>query len=386
MKKVLILGNTDSVWTKSLVDNFLMKENYEVWMIRMNKTNENEYFRELYEKKGIHFINCTQNHDYNYDRKIKKNYLLILYNLILETKKNSKIKKFDIINLHFVDFKNLFVAFILKIITGSKLIISYWGSDLLRINNFELFICGWFVRFADYITFDNMDLENKFKDTYKWGCKMRAKTVLFGLPVLDIIKTKCKKESPIEIRERWGIPENKKVIAVGYNGIPQQQHIKVLKSLRRMKKDDKEKIFLLLQMTYNGTEKYKKDVIAEVKKTECEYMVIQRFLTDYEVADLRIITDIFINAQVTDAFSGSVCENLFSNTLLINAKWLCYQEFQKFNFTYLEFDNISDINKIIEKSLDCKIDFRKNAELIWKLRSWESCRLKWKDVYHRVSG
>ena len=47
-------------------------------------------------------------------------------------------------------------------------------------------------------------------------------------------------------------------------------------------------------MTYSGTKEYKRKVFAQAKATGCEYVVIQHFLSDDEVADLRIITDIFI--------------------------------------------------------------------------------------------
>lgn len=202
--------------------------------------------------------------------------------------------------------------------------------------------------------------------------------------MLDIINDKYKKTELEDLRIKWKIPEGKTVIAIGYNGIPQQQHIEVLSTIKRLEDKQKEKIFLLLQMTYGGTRIYRRQVIAAAEKTGCEYMAVQQFLTEEQVADLRIITDIFINAQTTDAFSGTVCENMYAGTLLLNAKWLCYQEFKEHDFHYLEFQDINDIGLLIETVLEQKADVAKNKELIWQLRSWECCARKWQKVYHKV--
>ena len=137
-------------------------------------------------------------------------------------------------------------------------------------------------------------------------------------------------------------------------------------------------------MSYGGTRGYRNSVIAMAKKVGFECIDIQHFLTNEEVAELRIITDLYINAQVTDAFSGSICENLFSDTVLINARWLRYKEFEMYNFKYLEFENINEINFLIKKAFNQKIDVIGNKQLVWKLRSWEHCSSKWEEIYGKM--
>ena len=137
-------------------------------------------------------------------------------------------------------------------------------------------------------------------------------------------------------------------------------------------------------MTYNGTDRYIRQVADAAKKTGCEYRVIRHYLTDEEVADLRIMTDIYINAQTTDAFSGSVCENLFAGTILINAEWLRYQEFKDYDFQYLEFQDMDEIGRLVQTAMEKKIDVSKNKKLVWQLRSWECCALKWQRMFQRL--
>ncbi len=384
--RVLLLGLINSQWTANFVEECLLKNNYEVWMLKCDNNFESRKWISFYKKAGIQFINCIKETANINSGRRKKNYLKVSYGRFMQIRTILRAGHFDIINLHYVNSLDmLYVASLLKHIMKSKLVFSYWGSDLLRSDNKELHSRGKYVRQADFITFDNRDLEIKFEKTYKWAFKIPSKTVLFGLPILDIINKKYESNQQADLRKKWNIPEDKTVIAVGYNGGEAQQHIKILKKIGSLDNKIREKIVLLLQMTYSGTKEYKKKVIAQAKATGCEYVVIQHFLSDDEVAELRIITDVFINAQITDAFSGSVCENLFAGTVLINARWLCYQEFMDYDFKFLEFKNLNEVGQHIKTVMEKKADISGNKELIWQLRSWEYCAPEWKRVFEKLT-
>lgn len=382
--KVLLLGGIYSPWTMHFIEDYLQKNNCEIWMLHRSNRKEHRKYISFYRKKGVHLIDGVSANADIYGGLAKKNYLKVIRGHFLQIKRIMKSGHYDVINLHSVCFPDLVYAIILKYIMHEKVILSYWGSDLLRVNDKKLYIMGMFAKYADFVTFDNKDLEMKFRETYKWAYKVPSKTILFGLPVLDIINEKCKSISSADLRKKWKIPVEKTVIAVGYNGVLEQQHIKVLREIGNLEDKFKEQIFILLQMTYGATEAYRKQVVDAAKKTGCEYMEIKQFLKEDQVADLRIMTDIFINAQTTDAFSGTVCENLFAGTLLLNAEWLRYQEFKEYDFQYLEFKSINEIGQLIKTALEQEIEISKNKELVWKLRSWEHCAPKWKKVYHKV--
>lgn len=382
--KILLLGLINSQWTLHFVEKCLSKSNCEVWMLKIGNSMEDRKYISIYKKIGVHFIDCTKAVNVINDGKVERNNLKLLYGHLLQIRAILKASDYDLINLHFVDDYYMNYGCILKHMKKAKLIFSYWGSDLFRVDDKQLLVREKFVRQADFVTFDNKDLEIKFKKIYKCASKIPSETVLFGLPVLDIINEKFESKSKTDIRKNWKIPIDSTVVAVGYNGDSPQQHIKVLNAIRNLDVKSKEKIFILLQMTYGGTNEYKRQVISTAKRTGCEYMVIRDFLSDEEVADLRITTDIFINAQTTDAFSGSVCENLFAGTILINAEWLRYQEFKENDFKYLEFKNFNEIGVLINNSIERPFDTSINKELVWRLRSWEYCAPKWEKVFHRL--
>ena len=364
------------------MENFLVKNNYEVWILNTSNKKESKEYIDFFESGRLHLIELPPLISEINEGKAQGDLFKNFYERFLRLKTIIKSGPFDVINMQFVRFTDLADVILLKYLMKSKLILSYWGSDLFRVNRKELTAQGKYVRHADFITFDNIDLEIEFKKIYRK--KIPSKVVLFGLPVLDIIDKTSRKMADEDIRRQWGIAKDKIVIAIGYNGIPQQQHKKVLSAISKLDKQYKEKVVLLLQMSYGGSREYRKSVINAVKKTGYEYIVIQHFLSNDEVAELRIITDIFINAQTTDAFSGSVCEYLFANTILINAKWLRYKEFEKYNFQYLEFQSFNEIPLLISQVMEKEIDVSKNKELVWKLRSWEYCAPRWKEIYKRM--
>lgn len=381
--KILLWG-VCSPWTINFVENFLLKNDCEVWILFRGNKREYKDYIEFYKEKRVHLIELPSLVSEIRDGKGRGDFFKTIYARYLQLKVIVNAGPFDLINMQFIYYPDLFDVIILKYLMRTKLILSYWGSDLLRVKESELISKGRYVRHTDFITFDSADLETEFKRVYKWASKMPSKVVLLGLPVLNIINENLENRSVDDIRRKWGISRNKTVIAIGYNGIPEQQHKKVLNAISKLDGRYKEKIVLILQMSYGGSRGYRKSVIEAVRRTGFEYVDIQSFLSNDEVAELRIITDIFINAQITDAFSGSVCEYLFAGAILINAKWLCYKEFKKYNFQYLEFENFDEVHLLIEQAMEQRMDVSKNRELVWKLRSWEHCAAKWQKVYKRM--
>lgn len=382
--RVLVLGLINSQWTFQFTEKFLRKNSHEVWMVKRGNDYESRKWISLYKKIGVHFIDCTKMAAAIKEAKAQRNFILEIYAHLAQLKAIISKGRFDVINMHYVEFQDVKYASILKYLLRSKLIFSYWGSDLLRVDKKLLDSRGMYVRQADYITFDNRDLEFKFMETYAWAHKIPSKTILFGLPVLNIIRDRSKQMTEEKIREEWKVPKDKWIVAVGYSATDAHQHIEVLRRIEKLDRETKEKLFILLQMTYGGTPQYIKRVKAAAQKTGCEYRVIQHYLTDEEVADLRIMTDIYVNAQTTDAFSGSVCENLFAETILINAKWLRYQEFKDYDFQYLEFKNMDEIGQLIKIAMEKKLDVSKNRNLVWQLRSWECCTPKWQRMFRNL--
>ena len=63
--------------------------------------------------------------------------------------------------------------------------LSYWGSDLFRMEDKKLAFLGLFAKKADFVTFDSIDLEAKFRSQYKWASSSKLKSPI-QIPVIFI--------------------------------------------------------------------------------------------------------------------------------------------------------------------------------------------------------
>ena len=127
---------------------------------------EDDKYIKVYQQLGVHFIDCIKTDIDIKNGKKYKNFLKVFNAQIEQIKLIKKAGPFDLINLHYVDSDDMIYTPVLKKLTKSKLIFSYWGSDLFRAGDRQLFFRGIFARCADYITFDNKDLQIKFKKVY----------------------------------------------------------------------------------------------------------------------------------------------------------------------------------------------------------------------------
>lgn len=373
--RVLLFADANSYWTLSFVNNVLIRDDVELIVFSENLLQMPPLF---YQQKEIQILSYSQE-----EKEIMRSLNKIKQNKI--RKKYIKfIRKygfFDVINVQFVKYSNVWMALQLAG-ENTKIVLSYWGSDLFRMPRFHLQRIKKLIKGVHYVTFDNIDLQTKFLKEYGKVFQGEFECAYFGLPILDNIDVLLKNKSKTIIKNEMGIDEEQIIIAVGYNGIEPQQHFKVLQSIERLPERLKEKIVIFLQMTYGGTSEYRERVIAQAKKTVGNVKTFLETLSDEEVAKIRLATDIYINAQTTDAFSGSVCENFYCANLVVNASWLKYEELEKYNVTYLEFDDFVSLSMILEEYLEGKISVStlENKEKIEKLRSWKYCKEKWNQI------
>lgn len=296
-------------------------------------------------------------------------------------KRQLKEEKYDVIIVQFVTLLRVQLALELRRYHNSKVILSFWGSDLLRADSRKLKRIGENLQEIDLVACASLIMIEKFKQIYPKFDEKKLKHIWMGSEILEEIDKlqngtdKTKKQIKIE----WQIPQDSILVAIGYNGVPQQQHLEILKVFRQIPRDLLNKVCLLFQMTYGGTDEYKEQVIKEAEELGTAYKIIDSYLDNKEVAKIRIATDIFIHGQTTDALSGSIRENLYCGNIVVNAKWLHYLELDKFEIDYIEYDNFDDLQKVICDILEgkMKIETSGNKDKVKQFCSWEAAGKEW---------
>lgn len=379
--RLLIIGDTVSTWFVQFIEH-CTREQDEIYIF---DTGYQRGIYSVYNRTNIKIVEFAPEDRALFGKRFYKR-KPCARKKIVEKYANmlSEYDPFDIINAQFVSYLGAWLACRLKN-SNTKLVLSFWGSDLLR-NSFRgLYRLRKYICMTDLVTFDNLDLQERFHQVYGKIYKGKQECAYFGVSILDEIDTLHRQLTKQELREEMGIPQNCCCVAVGYNGGIPQQHIKVLESVERLPKEQKDSIYILLQMTYGGTDGYKKSVIEKIKSMNLPYKLFLEFLPEREVAKIRIVTDVYINAQTTDAFSGSVCENLYCGNAVINAEWLMYRELKDKDIHCLTFSGFDELSEILRKYLagDVLIDTKGNKEKIADLRSWRECGKRWMSLlYH----
>jgi hypothetical protein len=196
----------------------------------------------------------------------------------------------------------------------------------------------------------------------------------------DIQKEQCK--------AKFGLNTDKITITIGYNASNNNQHLKVLESLIASKTIRTKSFEVLLPLTYGRTKDYVDKIVLLLEKLKIEYKTLNHFLSATEVMYLRYATDIFIQAPLSDALSGSLREHIYAKNIVITGSWLPYQIL---NQNGIFFFKVDDFNQIPELLNTISSNFRaeknkcdKNPELIYNISSWNRVVHDWTNLYNKL--
>lgn len=363
--RILIIGDADSIWIKSIIENTLLPFGDDVEILSYN----NRIFADYYMKNHIK-VHIAKSYKGN----------LRIFNGIRNIK--VLIDKYDIVHVHFASILNLAMIPFAKA-QNPKIVVSYWGSDILRIKRKSL-ICDFLLGLCDIITISTKEMYNKFKMLYGIKHLTKVKLTHFGSNVINQIDNV---KQIGKIKEKYNISDDKVIISVGYNADPAQQHLKVMEVMDHLSEEDKRRIHLLFRITYNKkSQEYIDELKAVVYNSGCSNTFIEDYISEDDVAEITAITDIFIHAQISDARSACVCEHLYAGCLVFNPDWISYSDFDS-NIFYLKYKNFEELNNLINSNI-CKKDFsqyverlRRNKKLICKITSWKSFTPGWRKTY-----
>lgn len=309
---------------------------------------------------------------------IRKFYRYAYYkNLLLN------LSKYHTIHFHFIDPDSYYLGKLFHEKTNSKIILSIWGSDLYKLTGSKevpfLNTCN----FANVITFTNPNSLEFFRNKFNWE-KNNLRICRFGLAPLENLKNLSFSKN--ECKESLGLDNHELVVTIGYNLSPAQQHLKILDQFEKYELTQfKDKIVLLFPITYGGTQQYKKDLLKRLNELPFKYYIYDTFLPDDQIAKIRKASDVMIQLQDTDQFSGSMQEHLYANNVVITGSWLPYETLKQYNIWFLELDKIEQLIEVLPDVLSDFDRYNKkitnNLKSIEDLSSWSNNITEWTKLY-----
>ena len=319
-----------------------------------------------------------------------KSYKNCLNNQFLKERFTPIFNNYDIINFHSLSPSTL--EFIDFIEPDKKVILSFWGSDLFQINGIKNYV-GQInaLKRADLITLQSYEME--LTVLAKFGSVIKAKIVraLFGIndSVFDRLDKIKDAGLDTDFLKKYSIPVDKIKVTICYCGNPICNHISIINELEKLNENVKDKIHLMVPMTYGN---YSKDYLEEVKsllhRSKITFTLLEKYLPYEDVLKMRVFSDVMIMMNKSDALSQSVSEFLYAENLLISAAWLPYSPFRLKNiFMYeTDFPGLSEMVSNAVKNLQTlENNLKENPQKVKNLTEFSNSWQQWVDMLEALN-
>jgi hypothetical protein len=265
--------------------------------------------------------------------------------------KESQAKKifenYDTFNIHAMSKEALFyIPFIPR---SKKLVLSFWGSDLLDPNdNYPDHMIREAVERANGVTVHSITLREIFLS--RFGRRHYDKvvpTLLFDdvdhfTPYNE--KVVKKNEIVLKFKQKHGIGNEQTIIVIGHNATMINNHIEIVNALANLNEDIKTRISLVFPLTYGHAEKnYTQNLKDLCSAMNLNHVMLTEFLSQEELIELRVASEIHIRMPKFDAFSLALCETIYCNNIIISASWLPYRKMRTNGIYYHELDRHEEL-------------------------------------------
>ena len=382
MGNILIISEINSIWTRRCIENSNIIGKNNIYVLYDNSVIIDSFYSE----NGIILSHFDKKNIWDNVPKIRG--LVYRYNYIKHIiALEKKVGHFDVIHVHYINYEKLLAIKHLRPF-ATRIICTFWGSDLLRASDKKLQKYKKFFNYVDIITMSTGEMKKRFTSVFGNELESKVKLLRFGISNLAYIHPDT--DNNIETKQFFSIPTEKTVITIGYNGSLSQNHIEVIEALSSLSDEIKSTLYLQLPLSYGLKPEYKILIKKHLDSSGCEYGLIEEFLNDNNLGKLRESTDVFIHAQKTDASSASVQEYLYARKVVYNPVWIQYRDLKDNNVFYFEYNDYDELVKKLESYLHTGLseqeleNISKNSDIIWNLSSWDSVSKKWEELYKTV--
>jgi hypothetical protein len=284
-------------------------------------------------------------------------------------------EKYDSVNIFY--FQNwLKLTYSLLVSKAPKINILYAGSDFYRISDKKKYRQKKFLEKCNKINFTAVGLKKDFNIFFNYQFCDKLTLASFGLPLLNTIFNKDNINTHLFLREKYKVRKENKIITIGYNASPAQQHLKILDEIRELCIE--KNITIFIPLTYGGVNSYKKEIEQYLIKHNINYLIFESFLSKEELVEIRLISDITINFQTSDQASGSLLEYLCGKNVMIVADWLPYSFWDDVGIFYYKC-NFKELKNTLSHVIntDYSDQLNRNQEIVCRNWSWDKTISDW---------
>lgn len=305
----------------------------------------------------------------------------ILRRLFASAMLKSMMKQYDLVDFHVFTLDYLpYMAFCQK--RGIPFDITLWGSDIMRAKDESLERKKWGFEHCRYIKCTE-NLHQVLMEKYSTVFDSKVRYVYWGnsdfevIDTLPVEKVKAFRDSLLANKEEF-------VVTCGYNGSEGQNLTTIADAIKRLPEALKRRASFLFPMTYGATPEYISKVRQALDAADVHYTIIDKYIPSEEIAAIRLASDVVVNIQQTDAFSGSLQGHLYCGNVLIIGEWLNYVPLDNANVYYIK-TTVEDIQKHLASVLTNLPEYKEkcsgNHSKMASLTSWSAVLPRWAEYY-----
>lgn len=401
-KKILVIGGAVTDFFIPIAES-LQRKNIEIDLIEFRedqkRTNLNRYFstiqlgvQEIFDFQSyspIKILLCLFSRTFWGELFLLRNFKEAVKVTLIHQEFGQFFGGYDLINIHSLREGSMWFSRAIKVKT--PIIFSFWGSDLFAARESLVKLQNVSLKKASVITMQTPEMEQVFREKFPNLIQKEVSLQRFGVlnAYLDGVDEQLKKKNDTALREQFNLPKDKMIVTISYSANAVSNHLRILDSIDELPNELKAKIHLLFPFSYGGPDEYRQEVKDRVKQVGCTFYFMDQFLDMIDLIKFRIVSDIYIHANKTDAFSNSMLEYLYSGNLCLIADWLPYQLLRNVGAGFIEFNNFQDLRSKLENAILNFVTLqditRKNAQLVRQNFSLDSTVQRWVELIEKES-
>lgn len=377
--KYLIISDAASVHIYNFVKNSLMGRGYEISILRHSLQDIPKQYLEFYKENCITVFSPGKK-QYKFGklgtvvRFVKKCFFLAKYG------------KADICHIHYVHKASCLLYRIFKR-NYKKLILSYWGDDILIPRQDEIESQKKCFPYADLITVTVENSKRVFLE--RFGDKYADKLTFGRLTGGGIqgIHDLASKVTIEDCRREFNVPDNKLCVVCGYNADPSQHQDVICNEVSLMSQKIKDKTHLIIPLQYGRiSDEYIIDVKNAAEKCGCSYEILEEYVPFERNSIMCLATDIYLNLRDSDAFSNAMKEQMYSGSIMIQGDWLKYKELDDCNAPVVKIKSLDELHTSLENLIN-EMEIKEKIQLfspIYDIFSNEKARDNWSANFEKL--
>lgn len=377
--RYLIFSDAASMHVYNFIRFFLIGKNYEITILRHSVHKIPEQYQQFYDEHGIKVITPS-------NRVGHKGLFISTERFISKVKFLKQYGKADVCHIHYANSVSS-ILYLLFTRNFNRLIITFWGTDILRPPRLESFLQKKILPYANKITVTVKNSYNVFQRRFGHKYDDKLEVVHFpsgGVPKIKEISEKMTRE---ECRKEMRVPDGKLLLVCGYNADPAQRQDICLHEISLLKKEDKDKVHVLVPLQYSRIDmNYIKRVKEAAQTCGCSYVILEEYVPFERNAIMCLATDIYLNLRTSDAFSNAMKEQVAAGSLMIQGNWLRYIEVDEMKAPVIKINNLSELHGALSDAI-CQTNLKTEHRLfmpMYKLFAPESLKNEWDRIFKKL--